>query len=192
MADHNPPKRVLRRLRQWARRIKRDGLTLWFAVRHADTPMAVKLLGAFVVAYALSPIDLIPDFIPVVGYLDDVLLLPGLIWIAIRLLPPEVLQDCRVQADAFIASGAGKPVSKVGAVIAVSIWAVAVWFAWAWWRGQSPRFGPCNNALGSVRRPDFVADTPRANTKSSDPSARWNVGRNVGRNETRAAKARVC
>ncbi len=97
--------------------------------------MVVKLLGAFVVAYALSPIDLIPDFIPVVGYLDDVLLLPGLIWIAIRLLPSEVLQACRAQADASIASGAGKPVSRVGAVVVVSIWAIAAWFAWAWWHG---------------------------------------------------------
>ena len=54
----------------------------------------------FVVAYALSPIDLIPDFIPVLGYLDDVLLLPGLIWLTIKLLPPDVLQECRSQADA--------------------------------------------------------------------------------------------
>lgn len=99
--------------------------------------MAVKVLGAFVVAYALSPIDLIPDFIPVVGYLDDVVLLPGLIWIAIRLLPPEVLQACRAQADASIASGSGKPVSRVGAVVVVSIWAVAACFAWKWWRGYA-------------------------------------------------------
>jgi uncharacterized membrane protein YkvA (DUF1232 family) len=135
VADHSLSQGVLQRLRQWARRIKRDGLTLWFAVRHADTPMAVKLLGAFVVAYALSPIDLIPDFIPVVGYPDDVALFPGLIWIAIRLLPPEVLRACRAQADAFIASGAGKPLSKVGAVVVVSIWSVAAWCAWAWWCG---------------------------------------------------------
>ena len=59
-----------------------------------------RALGMFVVAYALSPIDLIPDFIPVLGYLDDVLLLPGLIWLTIKLLPPDVLQECRSQADA--------------------------------------------------------------------------------------------
>lgn len=88
------------RLKTWARRIKRDGLTLWFAGKHPRTPWHAKALGMFVVAYALSPIDLIPDFIPVLGYLDDVLLLPGLIWLTIKLLPPDVLQECRSQADA--------------------------------------------------------------------------------------------
>ncbi len=79
--------RVFETLRQWARRIKRDGITLWFATRHPGTPWTIKLLGLFVVAYALSPIDLIPDFIPILGYLDDVLLLPGLIWLGVCLLP---------------------------------------------------------------------------------------------------------
>ena len=65
-------------------------MTLWFACRHPATPWAPKILCLFVVGYALSPIDLIPDFIPVLGYLDDVLLLPGLIWLAVRLLPPAV------------------------------------------------------------------------------------------------------
>ena len=91
---------VFDRLRQWARRIKRDGVTLWFATRHPDTPWAVKLLGLFVVAYALSPIDLIPDFIPILGYLDDVLLLPGLIWLGVHLLSNDVLIECRERADA--------------------------------------------------------------------------------------------
>lgn len=68
-------------LRTWAKRIKRDGVTLWFAGKHPRTPWYAKALGVFVVAYALSPIDLIPDFIPVLGYVDDVLLLPGLIWL---------------------------------------------------------------------------------------------------------------
>lgn len=126
---------ALQRLRGWASRIKRDGLTLWFAARHPGTPLAAKLLGAFVVAYALSPIDLIPDVIPVIGYLDDVLLLPGLIWLAIRLLPQPVLVPCRAQADAFVASGAGKPISIIGAALILSIWAAAAWFAWAWWQG---------------------------------------------------------
>ena len=97
--------------------------------------MAAKLLGAFVVAYALSPIDLIPDFMPVLGYLDDVLLLPGLIWLAIRLLPPDVLLQCRDRADAFMTSGARKPVSVVGAALIVTTWVLASWFAWVWWRG---------------------------------------------------------
>ena len=77
-------------LRMWAKRIKRDGVTLWFAGKHPKTPWYAKALGLFVVAYALSPIDLILDFIPVLGYVDDVLLLPGLIWLTLRLLPPDV------------------------------------------------------------------------------------------------------
>ena len=67
-------------LKAWAKRITRDGVTLWFASKNPATPWYAKALGIFVVAYALSPIDLIPDFIPVLGYVDDVLLLPGLIW----------------------------------------------------------------------------------------------------------------
>lgn len=118
-------------LKVWAKRIKRDGLTLWFAGKHARTPWYAKALGLFVVAYALSPIDLIPDFIPVLGYVDDVLLLPGLIWLAIKLLPPDVLQECRVQADAWMLSQGKKPRSVAGAVMIVALWlgiSVAAWF----------------------------------------------------------------
>ena len=124
-------------LKQWARRIKRDGVTLWFAGRHPGTPWHVKLLGAFVVAYALSPIDLIPDFIPVLGYLDDVLLLPGLIWLTVRLLPPEVLTDCRAQADAWMAARGAKPVSRIGAALVVLLWVAAAVALWAWFAGRS-------------------------------------------------------
>jgi uncharacterized membrane protein YkvA (DUF1232 family) len=68
-----------------------------------DTPWHAKALGLLVVAYALSPIDLIPDFIPVLGYVDDILLLPTLIWLTVKLLPQSVLADCRIQADAWMA-----------------------------------------------------------------------------------------
>ncbi|MEG1767310.1 MAG: YkvA family protein [Comamonas sp.] len=121
-------------LRQWARQIKRDGLTLWFARRHPATPWHAKALAVVVVAYALSPIDLIPDFIPVLGYLDDVLLLPALIYLAIKLLPPQVLADCRAQAEAWLAAKAAKPRSRAGAVAVVLIWltlAGGLWLALA-------------------------------------------------------------
>ena len=113
------------RLRNWARRVKRDGITLWFACRHAQTPWLAKAMGVFVVAYALSPIDLSPDFIPVLGYVDDVLLLPALIWLAIRLLPASVLVECRRQADDWIGKKQAKPTSWLGAVLIVLLWASA-------------------------------------------------------------------
>ena len=121
---------MLDRLKQWARRIKRDGVTLWFAGKHPATPWHAKALGVFVVAYALSPIDLIPDFIPVLGYVDDVLLLPALIFLAIRLLPADVLADCRTQADAWMAKNGTKPVSRMGAVVVVALWIGALFALW--------------------------------------------------------------
>ena len=118
-------------LKTWAKRVKRDGVTLWFAGKHPLTPWYAKALGIFVVAYALSPIDLIPDFIPVLGYVDDVLLLPGLIWLAIRLLPNEVLSECRGQADELMQTKGSKPSSRAGAFAIVALWlavGVALWY----------------------------------------------------------------
>ena len=120
------------KLKSWARRIKRDGLTLWFASRHAGTPWFAKALGVFVVAYAMSPIDLIPDFIPVLGYLDDVVLLPALIALAIRLLPPHVLADCRTKADAWMQTRGAKPVSRAGAFFIVLLWLALGAVLWFW------------------------------------------------------------
>lgn len=119
-------------LRRWAKKIKRDGLTLWFAGKHPATPWHAKALGVFVIAYALSPIDLIPDFIPVLGYVDDVLLLPALIWLTIKLLPPEVLTECRAAADAWINDSGAKPTSYLGAAMIVILWIGAGCALWAW------------------------------------------------------------
>ncbi len=121
------------RLKAWARKIKRDGVTLWFAGRHPSTPWYAKALGAFVVAYALSPVDLIPDFIPVLGYVDDVLLLPGLIWLAIRLLPAQVLADCRRQADDWMQARGRKPRSPWGIALVAGVWLLAAAAAWHYW-----------------------------------------------------------
>lgn len=109
-------------LKIWAKRIKRDGVTLWFAGKHPDTPWYAKALDLFVVAYALSPIDLIPDFIPVLGYVDDILLLPALIWLTVKLLPSLVLAECRAQADAWIAEKGSKPSSRGGAIMIIVLW----------------------------------------------------------------------
>lgn len=117
----------------WAKRLKRDVVTLWFAYRHPGTPLYAKAIGVFVVAYALSPIDLIPDFIPVLGYVDDLLLLPGLIWLAIRLTPANVLDQCRLQGDEWMAQSGAKPRSLWGAVMILSIWIAVGWGLWSWW-----------------------------------------------------------
>jgi len=90
-----------------------------------DAPWYAKALGIFVVAYALSPIDLIPDFIPVLGYLDDMLLLPALIWLAVKLLPVEVLQSCRHQADEWMRMERGKPRSRIGMAFVIVVWTCA-------------------------------------------------------------------
>ena len=124
---------VSEKLKLWAKRIKRDGVTSWFAGKHPGTPWYAKALGLFVVAYALSPIDLIPDFIPVLGYVDDILLLPALIWLTVKLLPPSVLCECRVQAEAWMAEKGSKPRSKAGAIMIVVRWVALGAAAWLWW-----------------------------------------------------------
>lgn len=119
-------------IKSWARRIKRDVVMLWFARARADVPLLPKILCAIAVLYALSPIDLIPDFVPVLGYIDDVLLLPALIWLAVRLLPSQVAQLCRQQADEWMASQGARPKSYLGAVVIVLVWGGAAYFFWRW------------------------------------------------------------
>ena len=119
---------ALTRLRQAARRIKHDALTVYFAARDPRTPVAVRLLAVLVAAYALSPIDLIPDFVPVLGYLDDVILLPLGILLVVKLTPAEVIESSRAKARDV----AAKPVSVAAACAIVAIWtacAVAVVYA---------------------------------------------------------------
>jgi uncharacterized membrane protein YkvA (DUF1232 family) len=87
---------LLSRLKTWARGIKRDVVTVYFAARDPQAPWGARVLAGLVAAYALSPIDLIPDFIPVLGYLDDLLIVPlGLLWV-MRLMPEDVLVSCHV------------------------------------------------------------------------------------------------
>jgi len=122
----------LAELKQRARHLKAETFALYLAARDPRTPWYAKLLVAGIVAYAFSPIDLIPDFVPVLGYLDDLVLIPMGIALAIKLVPHQVLADCRARAQQTIQNG--KPVSRVaGAVIAV-IWVVlaALCIAWAY------------------------------------------------------------
>jgi uncharacterized membrane protein YkvA (DUF1232 family) len=111
------------RLERWAKKLRRDILTLWFCSRHPQTPVAAKLFAALLVAYAFSPIDLIPDFIPILGYIDDVILLPVGIYLCLRLVPQTVLADCRAKAAAWLVQRRAKPKNYFAAAVIVVIWA---------------------------------------------------------------------
>jgi uncharacterized membrane protein YkvA (DUF1232 family) len=111
---------MLDRLRQRARQLKREVYALYLAVRDPRTPWYARLFAGMVVAYAFSPIDLIPDFIPVLGYLDDVLLVPLGIWLALKMIPTAVMADSRLVAGEVMA--AGKPVNRGAAMVIVAVW----------------------------------------------------------------------
>ena len=111
---------MLQTWKRWAKTLKKRTLTLYVAYRDPRTPWYAKLLIAGVVAYAFSPIDLIPDFIPVLGYLDDLIIVPIGIAVALRMIPQEVLIDS--QAKAELLASQGKPKNFVAAAIIVSIW----------------------------------------------------------------------
>ena len=121
---------LLRRLRQRARALKRQTYVLYFACRDPRTPWYAKAVAGAVVAYALSPIDLIPDFIPVLGYLDDVLIVPLGLTVALKLIPAPVLADCRAKADLAV----DRSIGRRGAAVIIGIWlAVAALLSWVLW-----------------------------------------------------------
>ena len=124
-------------IRAWARRLQQEVRALYLAYRHRDTPLYAKVWVAGVVAYAISPIDLIPDFVPVLGYLDDVILLPVGIWLAVKMIPPEVLAECRARAAEPLevsgpmkwAGGAAIGIFWAGVAVALGLVVWRVWFA---------------------------------------------------------------
>lgn len=120
----------LERAKRWAREIKRDVLALWLAARDPRTPWCVKVLCAGIAAYALSPIDLIPDFIPVLGYLDDIVLLPLAVIFAVRLLPADLIAELRAKSERI----AMNPTSHVAATAIIALWIVSpclvTWLIW--------------------------------------------------------------
>ena len=114
-------------LSSWRRRVKelqQEAYALYLACRDPRCPWYARVLAAAVVAYVLSPIDLIPDFIPVLGLLDDLILVPLGVLLVRRLVPAEVLEDCRVRAKEAI--GRGRPVSWAGAAAILCVWAALV------------------------------------------------------------------
>lgn len=112
----------------WAQRIKREVAAIVLAARHPRTPWYAKLLLAIIVSYALSPIDLIPDFIPVLGYLDDLVIVPAGIALAVRLIPPDVLDECRLRTEL----SSQLPHSVIGAVIVICLWLLSMGLC-VWW-----------------------------------------------------------
>jgi uncharacterized membrane protein YkvA (DUF1232 family) len=120
---------LFERLQRWARALKRDTLAIYLAARDPRVPWYAKVVAAIVAAYALSPIDLIPDFIPVLGYLDDIILVPLGIALAIRLIPPALLEEHRQSAAARIAN---RPTSRIGALVIIIIWVVLTSMFVAW------------------------------------------------------------
>ena len=121
---------LLNRLKLWARALKRDVHALYLAARDPRVPWHAKAIAILVAGYALSPIDLIPDFIPVLGYLDDLILVPLGIWLAVHLIPPEIMAEHRASAEAAVR----RPNSKTAAVAIVTVWILlalgAGWFAY--------------------------------------------------------------
>ncbi|MEZ0396735.1 MAG: DUF1232 domain-containing protein [Anaerolineales bacterium] len=122
------------RLRRSADRLARQTTALLLAYRHPRTPWYAKAWAALVLAYAFSPLDLIPDFIPLLGSLDDLLLVPLGIWLAVRMIPPEVMAEARTQAEQ--AEGPGQVLGRWGVGLVILVWllamALVVRLAWGW------------------------------------------------------------
>lgn len=114
---------MLGQLKSRARALKREAFAVYLAAKDPRTPWYAKALIFFVVAHTFSPIDLIPDFIPVLGYLDDLIITPGGLWLAIRWIPAEVLAEARVTAAN---RDADRSVGKIGAVVIVLLWLIGI------------------------------------------------------------------
>jgi uncharacterized membrane protein YkvA (DUF1232 family) len=126
---------IAARLKDWSRAIRKDVVALYIAARDRRVPWHVKLAATAIAAYALSPIDLIPDFIPVLGYLDEVILLPVAIALVIRMIPDPLMTEFRAEAQ----RRSERPVSRVAAAAIIGLWIAAAGFLlWALWPTPAP------------------------------------------------------
>ena len=123
------------RLKQWARSIKRDVHALYLASRDPRVPWYAKALGLAVAAYALSPIDLIPDFVPVLGYLDDLIIVPVGIFLVVRLIPPEIMAEHRAAATAADMNSVGRKAAAVIVAVWIASAVLAGWLVYRWFAG---------------------------------------------------------
>ena len=110
-----------------AHRVRVEAHAVWLAVRDPRTPWAARIVGVLIAAYALSPIDLVPDFIPVLGLLDDAVLIPAGVWLFERLVTPEVMAEHRAAAEA----ASRRPVHWGGVLIVIALWIFAAWLVWS-------------------------------------------------------------
>ncbi|MCW5745355.1 MAG: DUF1232 domain-containing protein [Alphaproteobacteria bacterium] len=121
--------------RGWAGRLEEQALAIWIAAQDPRMPWSAQLMALLATAYAFSPIDLIPDAIPVLGLLDDLILVPLCLWLALKMTPPEVLADAHTEAARRLDEGV--PVSRTAAVVIVGLWVLSaaglVWWAWSAW-----------------------------------------------------------
>ena len=131
------PSIILQGLRSWARTIKQDVVALYLAAVDPRVPRLAKIVAVCVAAYALSPIDLIPDFIPILGYLDDLVILPLGIMLAVKLVPADLMSEFRAAA---VTHGRDPVLGKAGAAIIVSLWILGILVAVLWfitlWKGN--------------------------------------------------------
>jgi uncharacterized membrane protein YkvA (DUF1232 family) len=107
-------------LKERAKQLKIDIPAVFIALKKKETPLLAKIIAVVTVGYALSPIDLVPDFIPILGYLDDLIILPGLVALTIKLIPTEVFEQCRIESDSIWQDG--KPKKWYYAIPVVLIW----------------------------------------------------------------------
>ncbi|MEF8682467.1 UNVERIFIED_CONTAM: YkvA family protein [Bacillus cereus] len=118
---------IIQKMKKWARNLKKQILVLYLAYRDERVPWYAKLFTMLVVAYAFSPIDLIPDFIPILGYLDDLILVPLGVYLALKLIPKEVLEDCKRKVEER--QTISKPKNWITGIIIITLWILV--FVWA-------------------------------------------------------------
>lgn len=117
---------LFQKISAWAKALKLDVLALWLALKRPEVSVWAKVIAFVAVAYALSPIDLIPDFIPVLGYLDDLIIVPVLVWLALKLIHIDVIKQSREQAAEWINSNQPKPKSYAGLLFVLVVWLICL------------------------------------------------------------------
>jgi uncharacterized membrane protein YkvA (DUF1232 family) len=124
---------MLQEIKIWARRLKREIHAIYLAAHCPRVPWHAKIIAIAVAGYALSPVDLIPDFIPILGYVDDLIIVPLGIWLVLSLIPEEVMAECRAEAH----KAETRPRSNAAAITIVAIWILAAallgWIGFAHW-----------------------------------------------------------